>query len=129
MRVFTQNDELEKLKQRKRKILEETRKLKHNATSFFEPLKVIKVKRPKSAMYAKKLDKLECGDDNESIKKAPPKFKQTEESFMESHSPRKLMKKRDNDQPAIVNGDKAIIDDTHSQNIKEKTKVKVSAPI
>lgn len=98
MRVFTQNDELEKIKKRNQKILEETKKLRKNANYILAPLKVIKVKRSKSATYRKKFKALELNEyeDGDSVKKIPC-FKHVTSNFLELNSPKKLIKKAMND--------------------------------
>ena len=103
MRVFTQNAELEKLKSRKRKILEETRKLRNNPKAYLTPLKITKIVRPKSASYRKKFEELEQVDGDID---SPLKFssnKQTNSNFLPLQSLRKLNKSRAKAQSSNLN--------------------------
>jgi hypothetical protein len=59
MRVFTQNDDLEKIKNKKRKIIEETRKLRRHPTAYLVPLKIKLIQRPKSALYRQRYEGIE----------------------------------------------------------------------
>lgn len=64
MRVFTQNEEIERMKQKQKKILDETRKLRKNPKAYLKPLKVVKVERSKSANYKRKFSLLEAEEDS-----------------------------------------------------------------
>ena len=78
MRVFTQNDELERSKRRKKKILDETRKLRRGPKMLLKPLKVEKpVERCKSAKLIRKFSLLEIEEQN-SLNEKP---------IVEVHSP------------------------------------------
>lgn len=97
MRVFTQNDELEKIKHRQRKIIEDTKKLRKNPKPYLIPLKVQQIQRPKSAIYRKKyeqfvmehefLEKEVKFEENKSEQNSPKSdAKQTDSNFLNLQS-------------------------------------------
>lgn len=127
MRVFTQNDELEKLKFQRKKILEDTKKLRNNPKAYLAPLKEIKITRPKSASYRKKYESIEVEKsdrEDESFKKRVSKVRQTDSNFIPLHSPNKL-KKTANDQQEISKSRKDCTEKHSSENILELFETKV----
>ena len=64
VRVFTQNEEIERIKQKQKKILDETRKLHKNHKAYLRLLKAVKVERSRLANFERKFSML--GDNEES---------------------------------------------------------------
>ena len=59
MRVFTQNDELERIKHKQKKIIEETKKLRKDPKTYLRPLNIKKIKRSNSAVFVKKYTEID----------------------------------------------------------------------
>lgn len=91
MRVFTQNDELEKTKRRQRKILDETRKLRKNPNIYLRPLKVDKIERSKSANNARKFSLLDVEWESQSSNKNEREEKIIQ--VIKAHSPDSIVPK------------------------------------
>lgn len=80
MRVFTQNDEIEKEKNKKLKILDETQQIIRNTKNYLYPLKVDKIERSKSSKFLRKFSKLDDEQGSPTFKKAPAILKDKNET-------------------------------------------------
>ena len=75
MRVFTQNEEIERMKQKQKKLLDERRKLHKNSRAYLRPLKVGKVERSKSTNLKRKFSLLDLDEDLSSDSKLINNFR------------------------------------------------------
>ena len=75
MRVFTQNEEIERMKQKQKKLLDERHKLRKNPKAYLRPLKVGKVERSKSTNLKRKFSLLDLDEDSSSNSKLIDDFR------------------------------------------------------
>jgi hypothetical protein len=86
--------------------------LRKNANWILAPLKVIKIRRPKSAIYRKKFDQLQAAEhDEEDYVRKIPWIKHVTSNFLELRSPRKLIKKAINDPSEWENANESSKED------------------